>query len=400
MNWNPIRSLARTQVAAVAAAVLAAACATEPTSNHPMGPGMAGNAVWVADVPSMAVASRQAGLLDSLGEAFRDLSVIHSALNTWPEGRALLSMHRTGEFGTSWMLTAPRGTWSPNQLRQPYEVRTYNGTSLYEGNGWAAAGSDDFLWVTTSDLLLEEVLRRNQNPTRLDSASEFLLAQLPEGGIALGKESAANMGAPEALTFTWNGNRSLRSNEISYPDSTATPLRTSGGVQLPPVDSTCVSVAGNSIRFTDDERELETLGSGQGVWKTYIRRAPFVMATWQQWADSSHYLAHWTPLDSVADRWTSAYPQYQYTKSYGTCWVSTDDTLRFARNVAFRLEPVAVEGEFVQAELLRGQGGDLWTLREDDGEQARWTLTWKPWPVRTASRPDQSAEAPQPQSAQ
>lgn len=400
MNWNRVFFFTRPHAAAAAAALLTAACATEPASNHPMGPGMAGNALWVADVPSMAATARQAGLLDSLGEAYRDLSIIHSALTSWPDGRALLSMHRTGEFGTSWMLTAPRGTWSPNQLRQPYEVRTYNGTSLYEGKGWAAAGSDDFLWVTTSDLLLEEVLRRNQNPTRLDSASEFLLEQLPDGGIAMGAEAAASFGAPEALTFSWTGNRSLRSNEVSYPDSAVAPLRSSGSVQLPPVDSTCVSVAGNAIRFTDDERELETIGSGQGVWRTYIRRAPFVMATWQQWADSSHTLAHWTPLDSVTDRWTSVYPQYQYTKSYGRCWVSTDDTLRFARNVAFRLEPVAVEGEFIQADLLRGRGGDLWTLREDDGEQARWTLTWKPWPARTASRPDQNAEAPQPQSAQ
>jgi hypothetical protein len=102
----------------------------------------------------------------------------------------------------------------------------------------------------------------------------------------------------------------------------------------------------------------------------------------------------------VHDRWTSSYPQYAYTKSYGSTWVSTDDTLRFDRSVAFRLEPVAFEGDFIQAELLRGQGGDLWTLREDDGETARWTLTWKPWLTRTASVPDQSTEDAQPQSAQ
>ena len=66
----------------------------------------------------------------------------------------------------------------------------------------------------------------------------------------------------------------------------------------------------------------------------------------------------------------------------------------------FSLKPADFEGEFIQADLLRGNGGDLWTLREDDGETARWTLTWKPWPARTASRPDQSAEVPQPQSAQ
>jgi hypothetical protein len=155
MNWN--RPNLRVALAAIAA-LAAASCATEPTSNHPMGPGMAGNALWVADVPSMAGASAQAGLLDSLGEAYRDLKIIHSAQSQWTEGRALLSVHRTGEFGRSWMLTAPRGSWSPNQLRQPYEVRTYNGTSLYEGDGWAAASSDDFLWITTSDLLLEEVL--------------------------------------------------------------------------------------------------------------------------------------------------------------------------------------------------------------------------------------------------
>jgi len=166
------------------------------------------------------------------------------------------------------------------------------------------------------------------------------------------------------------------------------------------VDSATISVGGNAVRFADDERELETIGSGQGVWKTYVRRQPFIMASWQTWSDSSQALAHWMPLDSVHDRWTSSYPQYAYTKSYGSTWVSTDDTLRFDRSVAFRLEPVAFEGDFIQAELLRGQGGDLWTLREDDGETARWTLTWKPWLTRTASVPDQSTEDAQPQSAQ
>jgi hypothetical protein len=364
--------------------VLLAACAAEPTSNHPMGPGVAGNALWMADVPSMAKASAQAGILDSLGDAYRDLSIIHQAVKQWPEGRALLSVHRTGEMGSSWMLTAPRESWSPNQLRQPYEVRTYNGASLYEGNGWAAASSDDYLWVTTSDLLLEEVLRRNQNPSRLDSATEYLLESLPEGGIAYGAAAASAFGAPGALRFRWNGPRSLQSEEYTYPDSLATDLRSSGPVQLPPVDSTTVAVAGNSVRFTDDEREVETLGSGQGAWKTYIRRAPFVLASWQQWSDSSHYLPHWTHHDSVTDRWTSAYPQYQFTKSYGQVWVSTDDTLRFARNVPFRLEPVGFEGDFIQADLLRGRGGDLWTLREDDGERARWTWTWRPWPAPAA----------------
>lgn len=390
MNWN--RPNLRVALAAIAA-LAASSCATEPTSNHPMGPGMAGNALWVADVPSMAGASAQAGLLDSLGEAYRDLKIIHSAQSQWTEGRALLSVHRTGEFGRSWMLTAPRGSWSPNQLRQPYEVRTYNGTSLYEGDGWAAASSDDFLWITTSDLLLEEVLRRAQAPARLDSASEFLLQQLPEGGISMGSDAAAQFGAPQALTFTWSGPRSLRSEEITYPDSVAAPLKSRGTVMLPPVDSSCVSVAGNSIGFTDDERELETLGSGQGAWRTYVRRAPFVLASWQQWADSSHFLVHWTHLDSVTDRWTSAYPPNRYTKSYGSVWVSTDDTLRFARSVVFRLEPVAIDGDFVQADLLRGQGGDLWTLREDDGEQARWTLRWMPWPASSPAQTEPKGTA-------
>lgn len=384
MNRN--RIFARATLAATAL-VLVGACATEPASNHPMGPGVAGNALWMADVPSVAAASAQAGVLDSLGDAYRDLRIIHGAMTSWPDGRALLSVHRTGEMGSSWMLTAPRGSWSPNQLRAPYEVRTYNGTSLYEGEGWAAAGSDEYLWVTTSDLLLEEVLRRNPNPARLDSATEYLLEALPEGGVAYGAEAASAFGAPSALTFQWNGPRSLESSEVRYPDRTAAPIRSSGRVQLPPVDSTTVAVAGNSVRFTDDERELETLGSGQGAWKTYIRRVPFVMASWQQWADSSHYLPHWTHHDSVTDRWTSAYPQYQYTKSYGQVWVSTDDTLRFARNVAFRLDPVDFDGDFIQADLLRGRGGDLWTLREDDGERARWTLTWRPWSPMPAATP-------------
>lgn len=372
------------------ALVLVGACATEPTGNHPMGPGVAGNAMWMADVPSVATASAQAGILDSLGDAYRGLRIIHQAMNSWPEGRALLSMHRTGEMGSSWMLTVPRGGWSPNQLRQPYEVRTYNGASLYEGDGWAAAGTDDYLWITTSDLLLEEVLRRNQNPGRLDSTTEFLLEALPDGGIVYGAEAASAFGAPSALTFQWNGVRSLASSEVRYPDSTATPLRSSGRVQLPPVDSTTVAVAGNSVRFIDDERELESLGSGQGAWKTYIRRVPFVLASWQQWADSSHYLPHWTHHDSVTDRWTSAYPQFQYTKSYGQVWVSTDDTLRFERNVVFRLDPVDFDGDFIQADLLRGRGGDLWTLREDDGERARWTLTWRAWPAVTATPASQA----------
>lgn len=376
------------------ALMLAGACATEPTGNHPMGPGVAGNALWMADVPSVATASSQAGILDSLGDAYRGLRIIHQAVNSWPEGRALLSMHRTGEMGSSWMLTAPRGSWSPNQLRQPYEVRTYNGTSLYEGDGWAAAGTDEYLWITTSDLLLEEVLRRNQSPGLLDSATEFLLQALPDGGIVYGAEAASAFGAPSAITFQWNGPRSLESSEVRYPDSTATPLRSSGRVQLPPVDSTTVAVAGNSVRFTDDERELESLGSGQGAWKTYIRRVPFVLASWQQWADSSHYLPHWTHHDSVTDRWTSAYPQYQYTKSYGQVWVSTDDTLRFERNVAFRLDPVDFDGDFIQADLLRGRGGDLWTLREDDGERARWTLTWRAWPAVPAAPTSQAVTEP------
>ncbi len=376
------------------ALMLAGACATEPTGNHPMGPGVAGNALWMADVPSVATASSQAGILDSLGDAYRGLRIIHQAMNSWPEGRALLSMHRTGEMGSSWMLTAPRGSWSPNQLRQPYEVRTYNGTSLYEGDGWAAAGTDEYLWITTSDLLLEEVLRRNQSPGRLDSATEFLLEALPAGRLASGAEAAPDFGAPSALTSHSNGPRSLERSEVRYPDSTATPLRSSGRVQLPPVDSTTVAVAGNSVRFTDDERELESLGSGQGAWKTYIRRVPFVLASWQQWADSSHYLPHWTHHDSVTDRWTSAYPQYQYTKSYGQVWVSTDDTLRFERNVAFRLDPVDFDGDFIQADLLRGRGGDLWTLREDDGERARWTLTWRAWPAVPAAPASQAVTEP------
>ncbi|MFM8564530.1 MAG: hypothetical protein ACKOBQ_00100 [Bacteroidota bacterium] len=376
------------------ALMLVGACATEPTGNHPMGPGVAGNALWMADVPSVATASSQAGILDSLGDAYRGLRIIHQAVNSWPDGRALLSMHRTGEMGSSWMLTAPRGSWSPNQLRQPYEVRTYNGTSLYEGDGWAAAGTDEYLWITTSDLLLEEVLRRNQSPGRLDSATEFLLEALPDGGIVYGAEAASAYGAPSALTFQWNGPRSLESSEVRYPDSTATPLRSSGRVQLPPVDSTTVAVAGNSVRFTDDERERESLGSGQGAWKTYIRRVPFVLASWQQWADSSHYLPHWTHHDSVTDRWTSAYPQYQYTKSYGQVWVSTDDTLRFERNVAFRLDPVDFDGDFIQADLLRGRGGDLWTLREDDGERARWTLTWRAWPAVPTAPASQAVTEP------
>ena len=120
-----------------------------------MGGAIAGQALWIADLPSMPEASRQAGLLDSLGPEYLDLKILHSALTTWPEGRALLSMHRRGELGSAWMLTAPRGSWAPSSLRQPYEVRSYNVTSIYEGDGWAEAASDDVLLVSNIDLLIE-----------------------------------------------------------------------------------------------------------------------------------------------------------------------------------------------------------------------------------------------------
>ena len=386
-------------LALASAAVLALSCATEPQGAHPMSGALAANASWLVDVPSMAAASRQSGLLDSL-EGFEDLNILHSALTKWPEGRALLSRHRIGEFNSAWMLAMPSGLWQPSMLRQPYDVRTYNGTSLYEGDGWAAARTDAYVWIATSDLLVEEVLRRSKNSEPVDSTGRALLDMLPEGGIALSADAAQQFGAPAALSFKWTGSRTLRSSEHEYPDSLASPIRQGGTVLLPPVDSATIAVGGNAVRFADDERELETIGSGQGVWKTYVRRQPFIMASWQTWSDSSQVLGHWAPLDSVHDRWTSSYPQYAYTKSFGTTWVSTDDTLRFDRSVVFRLEPVAFEGDYIHAELLRGSGGDLWTLREDDGETARWTLTWKPWPAQTASRPDQSAEGSQPQSAQ
>ena len=364
-----------------------------------MSGALASNASWLVDVPSMAAASRQSGLLDSL-EGFEDLRVVHLALTKWPEGRALLSRHRIGEFNDAWMLAMPSSLWQPSLLRKPYDLRTYNGTSLYEGDGWAAARTDAYVWIATSDLLIEEVLRRSKNSEPVDSTGLALLELLPEGGMALSSDAAQQFGSPAALSFRWAGSRTLQSSEYEYPDSLTSPIRQSGSVLLPPVDSTTIAVGGNAVRFTDDERELETIGSGQGVWKTFVRRQPFIMASWQTWADSSRHLSHWTPLDSVHDRWTSSYPQYAYTKSYGTSWVSTDDTLRFDRSVVFSLKPTDFEGEFIQADLLRGNGGDLWTLREDDGETARWTLTWKTWPARTASRPDQSAEVPQPQSAQ
>lgn len=375
-------------------------CATEPSSKHPMGGAIAGKALWMADLPSMTQASRQAGLLDSLGPEYLDLKILHSALTAWPEGRALLSMHRRGELGSAWMLTAPRDSWAPSSLQQPYEVRSYSGSSLYEGDGWAAAASDDVLWVATSDLLVEEVLRRKQNPIRPDSASQALLEMLPDGGIAVGPEAAARYGSPLALTFEWQGNRSLRSSEVRYPDSLAMVLKSGGPVLLPNVDSSTVAVSGNSIVFEDEARKIATQGSGQGTWKTYVRRQPLIMATWQTWSDSSNFLKFWTPASLVSDRWTSAYPQYAYTKSYGHTWVSTDDSLRFERSVALELQAIDAEGDFTQADLQRGLGGDLWMLRNDDGKKARWTLTWKPWSAQTASRPDQSAEGSQPQSAQ
>jgi hypothetical protein len=381
------------------AALLFAGCASEPSAQHPMAKSLVSNTVWLADVPSMARASRHIGLLDSL-QGFDDLGALNSAMKKWPEGRALLSIHRIGEFNTGWVAAMPSNLWQPSMLRQPYDVRTYEGTSLYEGEGWAAARTDSYVWIATSDLLIEEALRRTANGDPIDSAGRAVLELLPEGGIALGRTGMPLFGVDHALSFTWKGPRTLESAEFEYPDTLAAPLRRGGPVRLPFVDSATVSVAANAIRFTDDERELETLGSGQGVWKTYVRRQPFVMATWQNWADSSQVLDHWTPSDSVADRWTSDYTQYAYTTSFGTTWVSTDDTLRFGRSVAFSLEPAEFNGDAIEAELLRGQGGDLWILREDDGETARWTLTWKPWPAKTASRTDQSAEDPQPQSAQ
>lgn len=364
-----------------------------------MSGALASNASWLVDVPSMAAASRQSGLLDSL-EGFEDLTILHTALTQWPEGRALLSRHRIGEFNSAWMLALPSNLWQPSLLRQPYDVRTYNGTSLYEGDGWAAARTEDYVWIATSDLLVEEALRRSKNAEPLNSSGRALLEMLPEGGIALSTDAARQFGAPAALSLRWTGQRTLQSEEYEYPDSLASSTRRSGAVVLPPVDSATITVGGNAVRFTDDERELETTGSGQGIWKTYVRRQPFVMASWQTWSDSSQHLAHWTPIDSIRDRWTSTYSQYAYTKSFGTTWVSTDDTLRFDRSVLFRLEPVAFEGAFIHAELLRGNGGDLWTLREDDGETARFTLTWRPWPAQNASHPDQNAEGSQTQSAQ
>ena len=366
-------------LALASSALLFWSCATEPSSKHPMGGAIAGQALWVADLPSMPEASRQAGLLDSLGPEYLDLKILHSALTAWPEGRALLSMHRRGEMGSAWMLTAPRGSWAPSSLRQPYEVRSYNGTSLYEGDGWAAAASDDVLWVATIDLLVEEVLRRKQNPIRPDSASQALLEMLPDGGIAVGPEAAARYGSPSALTFEWKGNRSLRSSEVRYPDSLAMDLKSGGPVLLPNVDSSTVAVSGNSVVFNDEARKIATQGSGQGTWKTFVRRQPLIMATWQTWSDSSNFLPFWTPLALVSDRWTSPYPHYAYTKSYGLTWVSTDDSLRFERSVALELQAIDLEGEFIQADLQRGLGGDLWMLRKDDGKKASWTLTWKPW---------------------
>jgi hypothetical protein len=47
--------------------------------------------------------------------------------------------------------------------------------------------------------------------------------------------------------------------------------------------------------------------------------------------------------------------------------------------VEFELQAIDGEDDFIQADLLRGLGGDLWMLRKDDGKKARWTLTWKPW---------------------
>jgi len=312
-----------------------------------MSGALASNASWLVDVPSMAAASRQSGLLDSL-EGFEDLRVVHLALTKWPEGRALLSRHRIGEFNDAWMLAMPSSLWQPSLLRKPYDLRTYNGTSLYEGDGWAAARTDAYVWIATSDLLIEEVLRRSKNSEPVDSTGLALLELLPEGGMALSSDAAQQFGSPAALSFRWAGSRTLQSSEYEYPDSLTSPIRQSGSVLLPPVDSTTIAVGGNAVRFTDDERELETIGSGQGVWKTFVRRQPFIMASWQTWADSSRYLSHWTPLDSVHDRWTSSYPQYAYTKSYGTSWVSTDDTLRFDRSVVFSLKPADFEGEFIQ----------------------------------------------------
>jgi hypothetical protein len=358
-----------------------------------MGEDIAGQALWMADLPSMPEASRQAGLLDSLGPVYLDLKILHSALTAWPEGRALLSMHRRGEFGSAWMLTAPRGSWAPSSLRQPYEVRSYNGTSLYEGDGWAAAASDAVLWVATSDLLIEEVLRRKQNPIRPDSASQALLEMLPDGGISVGPEAAAMYGSTSALTFEWKGNRSLRSSEVRYPDSLALELKSGGPVLLPSVDSSTVAVSGNSMVFIDEARKIATQGSGQGAWKTYVRRQPLIMASWQTWSDSSNFLKFWTPLAMVSDRWTSAYPQYAYTKSYGLTWVSTDDSLRFGRSVEFELQAIDAEGDFIQADLQRGLGGDLWMLRKDDGKKASWTLTWKPWSPTNAPAPQGDEES-------
>lgn len=394
---TPPRTVIRTFALALAALTLAS-CATEPAANHPMAASLAGNATWLIDVPNMAAASRQSGLLDSL-LGFEDVAVVHSALTRWPEGRALLSNHRVGEFNDAWVLAMPSGLWQPSLLRQPYSVRTYNGTSLYEGDGWAAARTDDYVWIATSDLLVEEVLRNRKAGVTVDSAGQALLAMLPEGGMALGHRAAQTFGAPEALSFEWTSTRSLRSSQYRYPDSLVSPKRQSGPVRLPPVDSSTVSLRGSAERVIDDERELEIWGLGEGIWKTYVRRQPFIVANWQTWSDSSQTLTDWTPIDSVKDRWLGPSP-YAFVKSFGTTWVSTDDPKRFDRSVVFRLEPTTDQGDCIQADLLRGQGGDLWTWREDDGERARWILTWKPWPARTASRPDQSAEDLPPQSAQ
>lgn len=382
------------------ASLAAWSCASEPHGDHPMAEFAANRMLWAADVPSLQAAQQHVGLLDSLGQSYTELRALADAMKVWPDERGLVSVHRIGAYGTSWMVTSPRGNWQPAQLREPYEARTYSGFTLYEGSGWAAAASDAVLWLANSDLLIEEVLRAQSSRSVLDAETRELLALLPEGGIAFGRDHAEMLGIPQAIALRWDGPRSLRSDKFTYPDSLRADVARSGRVMLPAVDSATISVAGNSIRIMDNERELEAIGAGQGVWRTYIRRAPFVMASWQQWADSSTYLPHWTGLDAAADRWVTSYPQYAYTKSYGTTWVSTDDTLRFVRSVAFALMPAAFDGNYIQADLLRGQGGDLWTLREDDGRSARWTFTWKPWPAQTASRPDQSAEGSQPQSGQ
>ncbi len=170
-------------------------------------------------------------------------------------------------------------------------------------------------------------------------------------------------------------------------------LKSGGPVLLPSVDSSTVSISGNSIVFKDEARKIATQGSGQGTWKTFVRRQPLIMATWQTWSDSSNFLPFWTPANLVSDRWISAYPQYAYTKSYGLSWVSADDTLRFERSVELELQAIDVEGDFIQADLLRGLGGDLWMLRKDDGKKASWTLTWKPWSPNNAPAPQGDEES-------